>query len=52
MVLKGVILDNFYFGRHCGLERTEFQQFPLGEDVVVLKTLVLDVLLFWESLVS
>ena len=62
MVLKGVLLDDFdlggcscfernyfqpfRFGRMCGLERTYFQQFPICEDVVVLKGLISRVFTF------
>ena len=41
-VLKGWILDNFHFGRMSFSFRTDFGQFLLWEEVVVLKGLILD----------
>ena len=40
MVLKGLIFTNFHFGRVWCLERTDFHQSPLWEDIGVSKALV------------
>ena len=61
VVLKGLILNSFYFGRVwwcCGLERTDSEQFLLWDGVVVgcghvvvLKELILNQFLLWEGVV-
>ena len=38
MGLKGLILNNIYFRRGGGSERTDFQKFAPWEETVVLKT--------------
>ena len=40
MVLNELIFNSFHFGGCDGLERTDFDQFPLWVGVVVLKELM------------
>ena len=42
VVLKALILANFYFGGTWCVERMDFEQFSLWKGVVVLKVLIKD----------
>ena len=43
VVLKELIMNSWYFGRLCGPERTDFEQFLHWDSVEVLKELILTV---------